>query len=116
MKLHPHGTDRRWRFYGVEGWRHRPWWKVAINTVLRALQRGPDKFVIATVCINESPQVVTVGGGFIGASIDVGDVMMFSAPGKPSYHAGVIGKHGNEVTVIPEPTTVRYRFQRVSMR
>ena len=31
-------------------WLHRPWWKVAINTVLRALQPWPRKLVIYTRC------------------------------------------------------------------
>ena len=31
-----------------QGWRHRPWWKVAINSILRRLQPGPVKWVIAT--------------------------------------------------------------------
>ena len=30
------------------GWRHRPWWKVVINSILRRLQPGPVKWVIAT--------------------------------------------------------------------
>lgn len=40
-----------WR-YTDSGWRHRPWWKVAINAVLRFAQpRGPGrKLVIATQC------------------------------------------------------------------
>lgn len=36
-----------------DGWRHRPWWKVAINTVLRAVQtkRRPARlWVVATRC------------------------------------------------------------------
>jgi hypothetical protein len=44
--------DRGWVLLGGE-WRHRPWWKVAINSVLRALQPFTDrKLVIATVCID----------------------------------------------------------------
>ena len=31
-------------------WLHRPWWKVAANTVLRAFQSGPRKVVIYTRC------------------------------------------------------------------
>ena len=30
------------------GWRHRPWWKVVINTLLRLVQPGAVKWVIAT--------------------------------------------------------------------
>lgn len=31
------------------GWRHRPWWKVAVNTVLRKIQRGRKiQWLIAT--------------------------------------------------------------------
>lgn len=36
-------------------WNHRPWWKVAVNTVLRAVQtrrRPADIWVVATKCIN----------------------------------------------------------------
>jgi hypothetical protein len=33
----------------VEGdWLHRPWWKVAINTALRAFQPQPRKWVVYT--------------------------------------------------------------------
>ena len=40
-----------WWFCHVSGcWMHRPWWKVAVNTILRFFQRrGPgDKYVIFT--------------------------------------------------------------------
>lgn len=42
-----------WTFDPGFGWRHRPWWKVAVNTALRSLQsRGPGrKLVIATRCV-----------------------------------------------------------------
>lgn len=51
------------------GWRHRPWWKVVVNTVLRRLQ--PDavnKWVIYTVCTvpddpDEQPETLTYGFG-----------------------------------------------------
>lgn len=35
------------------GWRHRPWWKVVINTTLRKLQRGRQyQWLIATKAID----------------------------------------------------------------
>ena len=37
-----------WKRLPNGGWNHRPWWKVAINTILRLLQRGPVKWVIYT--------------------------------------------------------------------
>lgn len=50
------------------GWRHRPWWKVAINSVLRAIQVGCDqKWLIATVADGKyGPDLkpVTVGYRF----------------------------------------------------
>jgi hypothetical protein len=40
-------SAKAWRF--VEGrWLHRPWWKVAINAVLRLLQPWPNKLVVCT--------------------------------------------------------------------
>ena len=51
-------------------WRHRPWWKVAINTVLRWLQPGvARKLVIYTVtdtdtdCDGTHPRVLGYGFG-----------------------------------------------------
>jgi hypothetical protein len=38
-------------FHDGEDWRHRPWWKVAINKVLRALQPWPRKVVVYSRCI-----------------------------------------------------------------
>lgn len=41
-----------------DGWRHRPWFKVAINAILRAVQtsRRPARlFVLATVCEDGDP-------------------------------------------------------------
>lgn len=36
------------------GWRHRPWWKVVINTVLRKLQKGRQhQWLIATKAIDQ---------------------------------------------------------------
>ena len=45
------------------GWRHRPWFKVAINTVLRLVQtrRRPARLlVLATICTDdgEPPRVL----------------------------------------------------------
>jgi hypothetical protein len=46
------------------GWRHAPWWKVAINSLLRFLQPGlRRKLVIYSVCEDGSPPRV-VGYGF----------------------------------------------------
>lgn len=48
-----------------DGWRHAPWWKMIINTALRAVQRGPRKWMIYTCC-NETttpPTVVSYGFG-----------------------------------------------------
>lgn len=44
------------------GWRHRPWWKVAINTVLRAIQRGRKyRWLIASKASGgDSPDVEPV--------------------------------------------------------
>lgn len=41
-----------WVHHVDGGWRHRPWWKVAANRLLRFVQpRGPGyKVVIATLC------------------------------------------------------------------
>lgn len=37
------------------GWRHRPWWKVVINTVLRKIQSRSDRpILIATLTDNPS--------------------------------------------------------------
>lgn len=48
-------------------WCHRPWWKVAINTVLRLLQPGKRrKWVIYTVSLtddNGMPVVLNYGFG-----------------------------------------------------
>lgn len=42
--MNPQGD---WHF--VDGrWLHRPWWKVAINTLLRLVQPWPNKFVVCT--------------------------------------------------------------------
>lgn len=42
----------RWVHHGSYGWRHRPWWKVAINTVLRIVQPWVRrKWVIYTRCV-----------------------------------------------------------------
>lgn len=40
------------------GWRHRPWWKVAINTVLRAFQPQARKLVVVTHCREADPPEV----------------------------------------------------------
>lgn len=46
----------------VDGkWLHRPWWKVAVNTVLRRFQRKRSKkLVIATIStiVGEPPRVL----------------------------------------------------------
>ena len=53
-----------WSF--VDGaWLHRPWWKVAINTVLRAVQPQRRKWLIYSRCFGggvEPP--ICVGYGF----------------------------------------------------
>jgi|OM-RGC.v1.035453717 hypothetical protein len=51
------------------GWRHRPWWKVAINFVLRRLQPWTmEKWVVFTICESvddDSDRApVTLGYGF----------------------------------------------------
>lgn len=49
----------------VDGdWRHRPWWKVAVNTALRFFQRGPRKFVIYTRCDDTTSPPTVTGYGF----------------------------------------------------
>ena len=49
---------------GPGGWLHRPWWKVAINTTLRALQRGPKKWLIYTRCSMDGDPPTVLGYGF----------------------------------------------------
>lgn len=45
------------------GWNHRPWWKVAVNTVLRLLQPGiRRKWVVYTRSVGDPP--VAIGYGF----------------------------------------------------
>ena len=52
-------------------WLHRPWWKVAINTVLRAFQPWPRKLVIYTKCErgpedpDRPPRVLGYGFGLV---------------------------------------------------
>ena len=54
-----------------DGWRHRPWWKVAINSLLRAVQRRGEgrKLVVFTRCGPDPafgpPTVRGYGIGFI---------------------------------------------------
>lgn len=56
-----------WVSYGPGLWRHRPWWKVAVNTFLRFVQtrkRPARLLVVATKCEDdpddgEKPPVVT---------------------------------------------------------
>lgn len=56
---------REW-VLGPCGWRHRPWWKVAINTVLRVFQPQKRKLVIYTRCAaGEPPSVVGYGIGLV---------------------------------------------------
>lgn len=46
-------------------WLHRPWWKVAINTVLRRLQPGVErKWVVYTVTSVDGDPPVVHGYGF----------------------------------------------------
>lgn len=45
-------------------WGHRPWWKVAINTVLRWFQPSPRKWVIATICDDSTSPPTVVGYTF----------------------------------------------------
>lgn len=47
------------------GWWHRPWWKVAINTVLRWLQpRARWKWVVYTNSAEEGDPPAVFGYGF----------------------------------------------------
>ena len=61
------------------GWLHRPWWKVAINGLLRRLQpHTPNKWVVYTVCTtpddpDEAPAVLTYGIGPIPHTNEVAD-------------------------------------------
>jgi len=47
------------------GWRHRPWWKVAINTALRKIQKGrKSQWLVATKAIDQelaAGKPVTIG-------------------------------------------------------
>lgn len=48
-----------------DGWRHAPWWKRAINTVLRALQRGrPVAWLVYTRCTIDGDPPAVLGYGF----------------------------------------------------
>lgn len=44
------------------GWRHRPPWKVTVNTALRALQPWSRRWVVYTRCVGDPP--VAIGYGF----------------------------------------------------
>lgn len=55
-----------------EGWRHRPWWKVVINTVLRPFQPQARKLVVYTRCEGgddadpqRPPRVIGYGFGLV---------------------------------------------------
>jgi hypothetical protein len=46
-------------------WLHRPWWKVAMNTVLRALQpRAARKWVVYTSTTTDGDPPRVLGYGF----------------------------------------------------
>lgn len=56
--------DSDWAFRNGQ-WLHRPWWKVAVNTVLRLFQPQPYKYVIYTNCIDrENERPIAIGYGF----------------------------------------------------
>ncbi len=60
------------------GWRHRPWWKLWINTILRALQPGPVKWLVYSNCTvvdefaSKPPEVLGYGFGRIRFHADAG--------------------------------------------
>ncbi len=60
------------------GWRHRPWWKHWINTVLIALQPGPFKWLVCSNCTvadnfaPEPPEVLSYGFGRVQFIEDLG--------------------------------------------
>jgi hypothetical protein len=54
-----------WRRNPDGSWNHRPWWKVAINTVLRWFQPFTDrKWVVYTVSTEGGEPPTTLGYGF----------------------------------------------------
>ena len=59
-------TDKAPHAWVLDGeWLHRPWWKVAANTVLRLLQRSRHKYVFFTVCdVNGDERPRATGYGF----------------------------------------------------
>lgn len=45
-------------------WRHRPWWKVAINTCLRLVQPQSRKWVVFTRTNEQTQPPTALGYGF----------------------------------------------------
>lgn len=44
----PKNIKTDWHFHSSGKWMHRPRWKVIVNKLLRAVQRGPVKYVVYT--------------------------------------------------------------------
>lgn len=53
-----------WERRSDREWNHRPWWKVAINTVLRWCQPWPRKWVVYTVSTTDGDPPRVLGYGF----------------------------------------------------
>ena len=54
-----------WRRNPDGSWNHRPWWKVAINTVLRLVQRGrPTNWLVYTRSTVDGEPPAVLGYGF----------------------------------------------------
>lgn len=54
----------RWERTPDGDWLHRPWWKVAINTVLRAIQPRTRAYLIYTKCDDDTEPPTVLGYGF----------------------------------------------------
>ena len=64
-----------WRMTG-EGWRHAPWWKVAINTPLRLLQWGRPLVWLVYSRVDMSthpPTVISYGFGRVAMLYNEGE-------------------------------------------
>ncbi len=53
-----------WVEFGPGEWRHRPWWKVVINTALRIVQPQPRKWVVYTRTDESTSPPTVLGYGF----------------------------------------------------
>lgn len=54
----------QWVNHGGGKWSHRPWWKVAVNTILRSFQPQAHKWVVFTCADKTTTPPIAVGYGF----------------------------------------------------